>query len=78
MNVKWKTLEFCVTYYKKWKHNWNKDMFRVYLGHHLKEVAISWNPHLNFLQIAWTKNKTDIKNWTAASKTTYWLQNGCK
>jgi len=30
----------------------NKDRFRVYLRHHLKEVAISPNPHLNFLQIA--------------------------
>jgi hypothetical protein len=40
----------------------NKDMFRVYLGRHLKEVVISPNPHLNFLQIAWTKNKMNIKN----------------
>jgi hypothetical protein len=38
------------------KYDWNKDMFRVYLGHHLKEVATSLDPHLNFLQIVWTKN----------------------
>jgi hypothetical protein len=44
------------------KHNWNKDRFKVYLGHHLKEVAISTDPHSNFLQIAWTKNKANIEN----------------
>jgi hypothetical protein len=27
------------------KHNWNKDMFTVYLGHHLKEVVTSPNPN---------------------------------
>jgi hypothetical protein len=44
------------------KHNWNKDNFRVYLGCHLKEVAISLDPYSNFFQTTWTKNKTDIEN----------------
>jgi hypothetical protein len=48
------------------KHNWNKERFKVYLGCHLKEVAISPYPCSNILQIAWTKNKTDIENWMAA------------
>jgi hypothetical protein len=29
------------------KHTENKDGFRVYLGHHLKEVGISLDPYLN-------------------------------
>jgi hypothetical protein len=60
------------------KHNWNKDKFKVYLEHHLKEVAILPDPHLNFLQIVWTKNKANIENWMTASKTTQWLWNGHK
>jgi len=44
------------------KHNWKKDRFKVYLGHHLKEVVISPNPCSNFLQTPWTKNKTNIEN----------------
>jgi hypothetical protein len=46
------------------KHNWNKDMFRVCLRRHLKEVVISLNPYSNFLQTIWIKNKTNIENWT--------------
>jgi hypothetical protein len=42
----------------------------VYLGCHLKEVAILPNPRSNFLQTAWTKNKMNIKNWMVASRTT--------
>jgi hypothetical protein len=52
MNVKWKT----------WKHNWNKDGFKVYLGCHLKEVVISLDPYSNFFQTNWTKNKINIEN----------------
>jgi hypothetical protein len=48
------------------KHNWNKDKFKVYIGCHLKEVAISPNPCSNFLWIVWTH----IENWTMASKIT--------
>ncbi len=48
----------------------NKDRFMVYLGCHLKEVAILPNPRSNFLQTAWTKNKMNIKNWMVASRTT--------
>ncbi len=44
------------------KHNWNKDKYRFYLGCHLKEIAILPDPHSNFLQITWTKNKMDIEN----------------
>jgi hypothetical protein len=60
------------------KYNWNKDGFRVYLGRHLKEVAISLEPWSDFLQTAWTKNKTDIENWMVVSKTTWWLWKGHK
>jgi len=35
---------------KHGEHNWNKDTFRVYLGCHLKEVAILIDPRSNFLQ----------------------------
>jgi hypothetical protein len=52
------------------KHNSNKDMFRVYLGHHLKEVAMLPDPCSNFLQIVWTKNKTNIENLMATLRTT--------
>ncbi len=44
------------------KHNCNKDMFKVYLGCHLKEVAILLDPHSNFLETTWIKNKMDIEN----------------
>jgi hypothetical protein len=39
-----------------------KDVFKVYLKCHLKEVVILLNPHSNFFQTTWTNNKTDIKN----------------
>jgi hypothetical protein len=44
------------------KHDWNKDGFKVYLGCYLKAVTISPDPHSNFLQTTWTKNKMDIDN----------------
>jgi hypothetical protein len=47
---------------KNEKHNWNKEGFRVYLGCHLKEVALLLHPPSNFPQIAWTNNKMDIEN----------------
>jgi hypothetical protein len=50
------------------KHNWNKDGFRVYLGCHLKEVAISPYSCSKFFQTTWTNNKTDIENWMMTSK----------
>jgi hypothetical protein len=37
---------------------------------HLKEVVISVNPRSNFLQIVWTKNKTNNENGTTVSITT--------
>jgi hypothetical protein len=49
-------------------HNWNKDMFRVYLGCHIKEVMILPDPCSNFFRISWTKNKIDIENYTTTLK----------
>jgi len=43
----------------------------VYLRRQLKEVELLLDPHLNFLQIVWTNNKTDIKNWMTTLKTTW-------
>jgi len=43
----------------------------VYLRRQLKEVELLLDPHLNFLQIVWTNNKTDIENWMTTLKTTW-------
>jgi hypothetical protein len=71
-NIKWKTKQNkkikCMWNERHGKCNWNKDGFRVYLGHHLKEVGISPNPHSNFLQTIWTKNKMNIENYIRTMK----------